>query len=180
MSDLMLVSVVHLPYVALDYLHTTLRLQSHPNLDDKLIKIQELQQLMQTNPQVAQNPDVKGELDRLLLDIEARKAILIAEMTAEYAKEENEITGGYGGDPLMKLKARELDLRAMDNERKKDYDEDRIGLDTMKVMVGDQQHDEKLEQNEELAELRAGVSLTKQKMADKSKRHDFGRNYTKK
>jgi hypothetical protein len=30
--------------------------------------------------------------------------------------------------------------------------EDRIGLDTMKVMVGDQQHDEKLEQNEELAE----------------------------
>jgi len=99
---------------------------------------------------------------------------------AEYAKEENEITGGYGGDPLMKLKARELDLRAMDNERKKDYDEDRIGLDTMKVMVGDQQHDEKLEQNEELAELRAGVSLTKQRMADKSKRHDFGRNFKKK
>jgi hypothetical protein len=68
----------------------------------------------------------------------------------------------------------------MDNERKKDYDEDRIGLDTMKVMVGDQQHDEKLEQNEELAELRAGVSLQKQEMANKSKRHDFGRNYKKK
>jgi len=134
-------------------------------------------QAMQQNPQAMQ---AQQRVQQITNQIEARKAILIAEMTAEYAKEENEITGGYGGDPLMKLKARELDLRAMDNERKKDYDEDRIGLDTMKVMVGDQQHDEKLEQNEELAELRAGVSLTKQRMADKSKRHDFGRNFKKK
>jgi len=132
---------------------------------------------MQQNPQAMQ---AQQRVQQITNQIEARKAILIAEMTAEYAKEENEITGGYGGDPLMKLKARELDLRAMDNERKKDYDEDRIGLDTMKVMVGDQQHDEKLEQNEELAELRAGVSLQKQRMADKSKRHDFGRNFKKK
>ena len=66
------------------------------------------------------------------------------------------------------------------NYIKEEYDEDRIGLDTMKVMVGDQQHDEKLEQNEELAHLRAGVSLEKQKMADQSKRHDFGRNFKKK
>ena len=132
---------------------------------------------MQQNPQAMQ---AQQRVQQLTNQIEARKAVLIAEMTADYAKEENEITGGYGGDPLMKLKGRELDLRAMDNERKKDYDEDRIGLDTMKVMVGDQQHDEKLEQNEELAELRAGVSLQKQRMADKSKRHDFGRNFKKK
>jgi len=132
---------------------------------------------MQQNPQAMQ---AQQRIQQLTNQIEARKAVLIAEMTADYAKEENEITGGYGGDPLMKLKGRELDLRAMDNERKKEYDEDRIGLDTMKVMVGDQQHDEKLEQNEELAELRAGVSLTKQRMADKSKRHDFGRNFKKK
>ena len=134
-------------------------------------------QAMQQNPQAMQG---QQRIQQLTNQIEARKAVLIAEMTAEYAKEENEITGGYGGDPLMKLKARELDLRAMDNERKKEYDEDRIGLDTMKVMVGDQQHDEKLEQNEDLAHLRADVSLTKQRMADKSKRHDFGRNFKKK
>ena len=35
-------------------------------------------------------------------------------------------------------------------------------------------------QNEELAELRAGVSLAKQQMADASKIHDFGRNFPKK
>ena len=153
-------------------------------------ELQELQALQQQmgpvmqNPRAAQqNPPVmqaQQRIQQLTNQIEARKAVLIAEMTEEYAKEENKITGGFGGDPLMKLKARELDLRAMDNERKKEYDEDRIGLDTMKVMVGDQQHDEKLEQNEDLAHLRAGVSLEKQQMADKSKRHDFGRNFKKK
>jgi len=154
---------------------------------EELKELQMLQQqmgpMMQNPKAMQQNPQAmqaQQRVQQITNQIEARKAILIAEMTAEYAKEENEITGGYGGDPLMKLKARELDLRAMDNERKKDYDEDRIGLDTMKVMVGDQQHDEKLEQNEELAELRAGVSLQKQRMADKSKRHDFGRNFKKK
>ena len=34
-------------------------------------------------------------------------------------------------------------------------------------------------QNEELAEMRAGVSIAKQQMADASKRHDFGRNFKK-
>ena len=153
-------------------------------------ELQELQALQQQmgpamqNPRAAQqNPQVmqaQQRIQQLTNQIEARKAVLIAEMTEEYAKEENKITGGFGGDPLMKLKARELDLRAMDNERKKEYDEDRIGLDTMKVMVGDQQHDEKLEQNEDLAHLRAGVSLEKQQMADRSKRHNFGRNFKKK
>ena len=49
----------------------------------------------------------------------------------------------------------------------------------MKAMMNDQNQDEKLEQNEELAELRAGVSLTKQTMSDQSKRNDFGRNFNK-
>ena len=39
-------------------------------------------------------------------------------MTAEFAKEENKITSQLDGDPLLKLKSREVDLRAMENERK--------------------------------------------------------------
>jgi hypothetical protein len=49
----------------------------------------------------------------------------------------------------------------------------------MKALMNDQQHDEKLEQTQELAEMRANVSLTKQEMSDASKRHDFGRNFKK-
>ena len=46
--------------------------------------------------------------------------------------------------------------------------------------MNQEQHEDKLAQNEELAQLRAGVSLAKQQMADQSKRHDFGRNFKKK
>jgi hypothetical protein len=151
---------------------------------EELRELQTLQQqigpMMQQNPQMAQQHPGAQRIQTITNQIEARKAVLVAEMTADYAKEENKITGGFGGDPLMKLKSRELDLRAMDNERKKDYDDERINLDTMKTMMNDQQHDEKLEQNEELAYLRADVSLAKQEMADKSKKHDFGRNFKKK
>ena len=52
--------------------------------------------------------------------VESRKAILIAEMTEEYMKEEKEITSQFDNDPLLKLKSREVDLRAMENERKKE------------------------------------------------------------
>ena len=95
-----------------------------------------------------------------------------------------------GSDPLLKLKSRELDIKAKADEAKKAYDEGRISLDTMKVMMGDTHHDEKLDQNEDLAELRADTSITKQimsadaalerqQMADQSKRNDFGRNFKK-
>ena len=34
-------------------------------------------------------------------------------------KEEKKITSQFDNDPLLKLKSREVDLRAMENERKK-------------------------------------------------------------
>ena len=101
-------------------------------------------------------------------------------MMLDYAKEEDKISSEVGGDPLLKLKARELDLKAKADQEKAANQEARLDLDTMRAMMNDQQHDEKLEQNEELAGLRAGVSLAKQQMSDASKIHDFGRNFEKK
>ena len=43
-------------------------------------------------------------------------------------EEEKKITSQFDSDPLLKLKAREVDLRAMENERKKDNDEAQIEL----------------------------------------------------
>ena len=80
---------------------------------------------------------------------------------------------------MLKLKSRELDLKARADQDRTDNNTARLDLDTMRAMMDDSQHDEKLEQNEELAEMRAGVSLTKQTMADQSKRNDFGRNFKK-
>ena len=109
------------------------------------------------------------QIMELSMKIEARKAGLIAEMMQEFKDEENKIMGQFGNDPIAKLKARELDLRAMDDQRKRDEGQDKINLDKSKQLMGQEQFDEKLEQNEDLAELRAETSLTKQMMSQDAK-----------
>ena len=82
-------------------------------------------------------------------------------MTEEYMKEEKQITSQFDNDPLLKLKSREVDLRAMENERKKDNDEAQIDLARARLMQQGEIAEDKMEQNEDLAKLRAGVSLAK-------------------
>ena len=125
---------------------------------------EELQQLaqLQANPMLAQqDPNVQQQILSLTLAMESRKAKLIAEMTEEFKNEENKIMGQFGNDPVAKLKARELDLRAADDARKREEGEDRINLDRMRAMMNQSNFDDKLEQSKELAMLRAGVSLAK-------------------
>ena len=143
--------------------------QVQMEMQEQLRKMQELQQLMQTNPQVAENPEVKGEMERLQLEVESRKAILIAEMMNDFLQEEKKISGDFGNDPIAKLRARELDLKAQDNMRKEKEDEARINLDRAKMMQNREITEDKLEQNEELALLRAKTSIEKQKMSNNAK-----------
>ena len=154
--------------------HISLMAQEQVQLEF-VTELQEIQMLMQ-NPQ---DPIGQRRIQQLSNAIEARKAVLIAEMTADYAKEEEKISGEFGGDPLLRLKGREIDLRAQENQRKEEEGQERINIDKMKAMMNQEQHEDKLEQNEELAGLRAGVSLAKQQMSDASKIHDFGRNFKK-
>ena len=124
---------------------------------------QEMQQIMamQQNPQAMQNPQVQMQMKMISEKIEARKAQLIADMMEEFTKEEKKITSQFDNDPIAKLRARELDLQAQENQRKKDEGEERINLDKMRAMMNQQNQDEKLEQNEELANLRADTSIEK-------------------
>jgi hypothetical protein len=142
----------------------------------ELMQAQQMQQMLQANPN---NQELINQANMLTNKINARKAILIAEMTKDYMQEEQKILTEYGGDPLLKLKSRELDIKARADEAKRAYDEGRISLDTMRAMQNQQQFDEKMEQNEDLAELRADTSLTKQEMSIASKKFDFGRNFKK-
>jgi len=142
----------------------------------ELMQAQQMQQMLQANPN---NQELINQANMLTNKINARKAILIAEMTKDYMMEEQKILTEYGGDPLLKLKSRELDIKARADEAKRAYDEGRISLDTMRAMQNQQQFNEKMEQNEDLAELRADTSLTKQEMSIASKKFDFGRNFKK-
>jgi serine phosphatase RsbU (regulator of sigma subunit) len=79
----------------------------------------------------------------------------------EFMKEEKKITSQFDNDPIAKLRARELDLQAQENARKKQEGEERLNLDKMRAMMNQENQDEKLEQNEELAKLRANTSIEK-------------------
>jgi hypothetical protein len=122
---------------------------------------QEIQMLPQMQQMAVQNPQVQQQFQEISQKIEARKAILIADMTEEFMKEEKQITSQFDHDPLLKLKQREVDLKAMENERKMKEDENRINLDKMKLMQAREINDEKLEQNEDLAQLRADTTMAK-------------------
>jgi hypothetical protein len=82
-------------------------------------------------------------------------------MTEEYMKEETRITSKFGNDPIAMLRARELDLQAQENTRKRQEGEERINLDRMRAMLNKDTQEEKLEQNEKLANLRADTSIEK-------------------
>ena len=156
--------------------HISLMAQEQIQLEfqQELQQLQMMQQQMQMNPQMAQNPQANQQMQQLSMSIEARKSILIAEMMKDFMEEENKITSQFDGDPLIKLKSREIDLRAQENERKKQEAEDRINLDKMKAMMNQVTQDEKLQQNEDLAKLRAGVSLAK--MGVQQAKVNFGGN----
>jgi hypothetical protein len=137
--------------------HISLMAQEHIQLEFQ----QELQMLPQIQAAAVQNPQAQQQFHQISQKIEARKAVLIAEMTHEFMVEEKTITSQFDHDPLLKLKQREVDLKAMEEERKTKEDDARINLDTMKLMQARQINDEKLEQNEDLAELRADTAMAK-------------------
>ena len=137
--------------------HISLMAQEQIQLEFKE-QLEQLAVLRQTAPV---DPQASQQLNSVVQNIEARKAVLIAEMTEDFMKEEKKITSQFDSDPLLKLKAREVDLRAMENERRKEADQAKAELDRAKLMQARDIVDEKMEQNEKLAKLRAGVSLAK-------------------
>jgi len=124
----------------------------------------ELQQVQMLQQQAAQEPKIAQQIQMMMQKIESRKSVLVAEMTSDFMQEENKIITGMDSDPLLKLKSRELDLKAMENERKKKESEDKINLDKLRVMSNRQVADEKLEQTDDLTKLKVGVDLAKQGM----------------
>ena len=137
--------------------HISLMSQEQIELEfrDELVQLQQMQQMAQQNPQIGQQAMMMQQ------KIEARKAQLIAEMMEEFMNEEKQITSQFDNDPIAKLRSRELDLRAMENDRKAKDSDERFNLDKMRTMMNQQNQEDKLQQNEELANLRADTSIEK-------------------
>ena len=141
--------------------HISLMAQEQVELEfrDEMQQLQQMQMQAQQNPQMAQQ--MQMQMQQMTQKIEGRKAQLVADMMEEFMKEEQKITSQFDNDPIAKLRARELDLRAQENARKEKESEDRMDLDKMKTMMNQVNQSEKLKQNEELAQLRADTSIEK-------------------
>jgi len=143
--------------------HISLMAQEQVEMEFK----NEMQQVaaIQQNPQAMQDPNIQMQVRMMSEKIEARKAQLIADMMEEFMQEEKKITSQFDNDPIAKLRSRELDLQAQENDRKRKADEDRSNLDRMKAMMNQATDQQKLAQNEELAKLRADTSIEKTVLA---------------
>lgn len=133
----------------------------------ELVAIQQQMQLLvqQLGPQVQQNPDFmqfQQKVQSIQVVMEARKAQLIAEFMQDYAKAEKEVLNQVENDPVLKLKDRDLDLKAREEQRKEEESQQKANLDMMRLMQNKEIAEEKLEQDDKHAKLRASVSLAKQ------------------
>tara|TARA_R110000772_G_scaffold239758_1_gene351855 strand:- start:22 stop:720 length:699 start_codon:yes stop_codon:yes gene_type:complete len=141
--------------------HISLMAQEQVEVEfrDEMQQLQQMQQMMQQNPQMAQQMQIQAKM--IGEKIESRKAVLIADAMEEFMKEEKKITSQFDNDPIATLRARELDLQAQENDRKKREGEEQNNLDKMKTMMNQATTQQKLQQNEELANLRADTSIEK-------------------
>ena len=154
--------------------HIALMAQEQVQLEFKqeLLQLQQLQQQMapiqqqmQMNPQaMQQNPQVmqmQQQMQQISQQIESRKARLVAETLTEYLSEEEKLFNEVGDDPLIKLKSREVDLKAQEAMRKEEEGKQKASMDKLKLIQSRKLSEDKLEQDDEHAKLRASVSLAK-------------------
>ena len=122
--------------------------------------IQQMQQQpqMQPPPQLQQLQKMEAELK---IKMEARKAVLISEFMEDYSKAEKETLNQIESDPLLKLKDRELDIKARQEQARREETEEKMNLERAKMLQAKDTAEDKLEQNDEHAKLRAAVSLAK-------------------
>ena len=139
---------------------------------EELMQLQQLQmqmapiqQQMAMNPQaLQQNPQVmqmQQQMQNLTQAIESRKATLIAETLADYQAEEEKLFNEVGDDPLIKLKSREVDLKAKEEMRKEEEGKQKANMDKLRLIQNRKIAEDKLEQDDDHAKLRASVSLAK-------------------
>jgi len=144
-------------------------LQGHISQHVSLKASMEINAMMQQDPQMAQMAQENPQQFKVMFDSQVAKRV--AEITTQLAQGEM-MADMQKADPVVMLKQRELDLRAMDLQRKaqegtmkmenqEDQFEDRLEFDKLKLEQQDEQADkrleiarQKMEQNEQKARTR--------------------------
>ena len=104
-------------------------------------------------------PEQQNEMQEL---VESKIAERIVEMTEKMVTEEQQMMSEQGEDPLVQLKQQEINLKAQDLQRKAMADEGKMMLDQAKLSQNEQLAEAKIDSQEDIAQLRANVNLSKQ------------------
>ena len=105
-------------------------------------------------------PELQLEFQK---QVEVQVADQISNFISEMFIEEQQAMQPQGQDPLISLKEQELQLRAQDIQRKAQNDQSKIELDSAKLDQQAKIAQDKIDSNEDIAQLRANVNLDKQK-----------------
>ena len=105
-------------------------------------------------------PELQAEMQEAL---EQQIAERIAAKVTEMAQEEAEFVAQQGQDPLVMLKEKELGLREAEINRKAMNDQADQEMDAMKLAQDAKIAQDRIDSQEDIAQLRANVNLSKQK-----------------
>ena len=94
-------------------------------------------------------------------EIEKQVSVKATQFIEEMFIEEQQAMSGQGQDPLIGLKEQELQLKAQDIQRKAQNDQQKVQLDAAKLDQQAKIAQDKIDSNEDIAQLRANVNLDK-------------------
>ena len=95
-------------------------------------------------------------------EMERQISLKATEFIEEMFVEEQQAMAGQGEDPLIGLKQQELQIKAQDVQRKAQNDQQKLDLESAKLNQQAKLTQDKIDSNEDIAQLRANVNLEKQ------------------
>jgi len=126
-------------------------------------QVQQLQAQIQQMGAPEQEQEIQAQIQQLQTQIESEIAELINQTTTQMITEEQEALSADTDDPLIRLKEQELQLRAMEMQRKDEELDKKLNVERERIQSGKEIAQDRIDSQEDIAQLRANVNLSKQK-----------------
>ena len=139
-------------------------LQARELIQQKFMEqMQQLQQAIQQVQSQEQEQELQMQIQQTQLQMEGEIAQAINEMTTQMITEEQESMENDQEDPLIRLKEQEIQLRAMEMQRKDQEIDKKLEVERERIATTDKIAQDRIDSQEDIAQLRANVNLSKQK-----------------
>ena len=139
-------------------------LQARELIQQKFMEqMQQLQQAIQQVQSQEQEQELQMQIQQTQLQMEGEIAQAINEMTTQMITEEQESMENDQEDPLVRLKEQEIQLRAMEMQRKDEETDKKLEVERERIAATDKIAQDRIDSQEDIAQLRANVNLSKQK-----------------